>query len=42
MYGIDWRAKAYRQLYKIHSRQIRQELYDAAETLRGTGRTAGT
>ena len=34
MYDIDWRAKAYKQLYKICSHQIRQEIYDAAETLR--------
>ena len=34
MYGIDWRTKAYRQLHKIRSRQIREEVYDAAETLR--------
>ncbi|MHB8772738.1 MAG: type II toxin-antitoxin system RelE family toxin [Syntrophales bacterium] len=34
MYAIDWRAKAYKQLHKIRSRKIREELYDAAETLR--------
>lgn len=34
MYDIDWRAKAYRQLHKIRSRQTREEIFDAAETLR--------
>ncbi|MHB8908034.1 MAG: type II toxin-antitoxin system RelE family toxin [Syntrophales bacterium] len=34
MYGIDWRAKAYRQLHKIRNRQTREEIYDAVETLR--------
>jgi mRNA interferase RelE/StbE len=34
MYGIDWRTKAYRQLHKIRSRQTREEIYDAVETLR--------
>jgi mRNA-degrading endonuclease RelE of RelBE toxin-antitoxin system len=34
MYEIDWRAKAYRQLHKIRSRETRQEIFDAVETLR--------
>jgi mRNA-degrading endonuclease RelE of RelBE toxin-antitoxin system len=34
MYDIDWRAKAYRQLRKIRSRQTREEIFAAAETLR--------
>jgi hypothetical protein len=34
MYAIDWRTKAYRQLHKIRSRETREALYDAAETLR--------
>ena len=42
MYDIDWRTRAYRQLHKIRSRKIREELYDAAEMLSGTGPIAGT
>jgi mRNA interferase RelE/StbE len=34
MYEIDWRTKAYRQLHKIRSRETREAIYDAAETLR--------
>jgi mRNA-degrading endonuclease RelE of RelBE toxin-antitoxin system len=34
MYDIDWRAKAYKQLHKIRSRQVREGIYDAVETLR--------
>ena len=34
MYDIDWRAKAYKQLHKIRSQQIRGDLYNAVETLR--------
>ena len=34
MYDIDWRAKAYKQLYKIRSQQVREGIYDAVETLR--------
>ena len=34
MYDIDWRAKAYKQLHKIRSQQVREGIYDAVETLR--------
>ena len=34
MYDIDWQAKAYKQLHKIRSQQVREGIYDAVETLR--------